>query len=166
MNDKNISAELEELALRVKRELEKRGCVRQADNLAPAYMTKGEIMEALDIDLPTFQGVRAKWLELGIPITYTSEGKGWCSGYYVGFPGEQAKMAIHKHAMIAGLLEGIEDDMMFLGKSGSMSDARQYFRLSPFRANGIANAARALGKAFNKYAEDILLELGPGSDDE
>lgn len=158
--EENLDARLEELAWKVKRELERRGCVRKADNLQPPYMLKEEIMEALDISLPIFKAVRAKWLELGIPITYTDAGKGWCTGYFVGFPGEQAKMTIHKHNMISGLLESIEDDMMLLGKSGSMKDAEQYFLLSPFNPGGIANAARALGKSFNKSAEDILLELG------
>lgn len=155
-------ARLEELALKAKRELERRGCVRKADNLDPPFMTKDELIEALDISFAMFQAVKAKWLELGIPITYTNAGQGWCSGYFVGFPGEQAQMAIHKHAMIAGLIEGIETDMMLMGKSGSMKDAEQYFMLSSFNPSGVANAARALGKAFDKSVEDILLELTTG----
>ena len=154
MTAQEQDAMLEEMALRIKRLLDQKECIRKADNVQPNWMAKEDICEYLEISPSMFTAAIDRAGELGLPLCYD-----FMTGYYVGFPGEQAKIGMAKYRAGVGLINSSRKDFVNLIQSGSKEDARQYLLLGGFDGEKFFKAFRGVNKPLPVQVEKALEDV-------
>jgi hypothetical protein len=81
------------------------------------------------------------------------------TGYYVGKPGEQAKMGMAKFRAGVGMLEAAKQDFINVVQSNSLEDARQYMLTGGFDSASIFKAFRGIKKALPVQIEKALEDV-------
>jgi len=115
---------LTDMALQVVNLLKGHGCVREADNVEPPWLTIEDILTQCDIPPSLWRSVKVRALELGYPLTH-----GYFTGYYIGRDGEQARSVVQQYTTLRGIAESSCETIMAIGRSGKLKDAEKYARL-------------------------------------